>query len=337
MQALCAQHFPLVVFRSGSRFLWNPVTRKSVSNQPEERVRLQVLEYLIEEAGISRGRISTERSLGRHGAIGEAGRQRTDILVFPNLIQSGTDRESRNPETLIECKARSVSLSDSTAMQIARYNQALGTPQLWLCNGHHDFWFQVSGASLPDSPLNSSQMVSVEPISSPFYPSVKSISEIRRQEEYWGQRGFIAPESPTAFRSWLENVQRLFWEEVEELKTSYLDLSRNPWQGDLSHYYRIAHLDEESDLAIGFVATDEHTTWLVALMNKHQSNAGMIVTHLEALAEGKADNTTIYTVNDKKTANLTDHIPLQPFKIHPMILSNLPGFFESWFRQILTV
>lgn len=325
MEALCAQHFPCVVFRSDTRYLWNPVTRKAVANQPEERVRLQMIEYLTEQAGVSRGRISTESSLGRHGERGDTGRQRTDILIFPDLKQPDAAKSQKLiPETLIECKARSVSLSDSSATQIARYNQTLGTPQLWLCNGHHDFWFELENSS-------------IRPVSSSFYPAVTSIQEIRKTKGYWVDRGFAASESPEPVRTWLETILTLFWEEVDELKTTYLDLSRNPWQTGLSHFYRVAHLDEESDLAIGFVASDERSTWLVALMNKHQSNAGMIATNLEALAAGERENTLIYTVNDKKVANLTDHIPLQPFQVHPMILSNLPGFYESWFRQILMV
>ena len=70
-------------------------------------------------------------------------------------------------------------------------------------------------------------------------------------------------------------------------------------------------------------------------MNKHQSNVGMIVTNLDDLASGRQDNTVIYTVNEKRIANLTDHIPLLPFKLQPMIVLNLPGFYESWFRQLL--
>jgi hypothetical protein len=229
------------------------------------------------------------------------------------------------PETLIECKARNVSLSESSALQIARYSQALETPQLWLTNGHTDFWFQNIAA----------EEVTMRRNDSPLYPSKIPVTTLRQTPGYWIDRGFIASQSASGVQNWLDQVLQLFWDEVEEWKSTYLDLSRNPWQSGLSHYYRVVHLDEESDLAIGFVASDEQTSWLVALMNKHQSNVGMIVTNLDDLAAGRPDNTVVYTVNEKRITNLTDHIPLLPFKKQAMIVLNLPGFYESWFRQLL--
>lgn len=322
MESLSARHFPRVVFRSGSKNLWNPITRKALANLPEERVRLQVIDYLLEEAGVSRGRISTEYALSRHGIKGETGRQRTDILVFQDQKKEGA---SLLPETLIECKARNVSLSESSALQIAKYSQALEVPQLWLTNGHTDFWFQKVAAA----------EVTMRRNDSPLYPSKIPVTTLRQTPGYWIDRGFIASQSASGVQNWLDQVLQLFWDEVEEWKSTYLDLSRNPWQSGLSHYYRVVHLDEESDLAIGFVASDEQTSWLVALMNKHQSNVGMIVTNLDDLAAGRPDNTVVYTVNEKRIANLTDHIPLLPFKKQAMIVLNLPGFYESWFRQLL--
>jgi hypothetical protein len=321
MDALCSRHFPRIVFREGARLLWNPVTRQAAVNRPEERVRLQMVDYLLLEAGISKNRISTEHALGRGGAsdTDEEGRRRTDIVVFAEDLSQGAVAD-----TLVECKSRSVAISDAAAVQIARYNQTVGARRLWLCNGLADHWFNLDEGGVHQS-------------DTPPHPAVADLEEIRRTPGYWVERGFIADKSPEEVRTWLENVLIPFWEEDSEWKSGYLDLSRNQWDTRMSHYYRLIHVDDDTDIALGFVAPSPDQTWLIALMNKSQSNAGMIATCLEDLARGEKDNTFIHTINDKRTADLGDHIPLQPFRVNPMIIHNLPGFYGSWFRQILTL
>lgn len=321
MEALCSRHFPRIVFRQGAKLLWNPVSRQTAVNRPEERVRLQMVDYLQLEAGVSRNRISTEHALARNGAeeSDEERRRRTDIVVFAGDLTHGAVAD-----TLVECKSRSVAISEAAAVQIARYNQTVGARHLWLCNGLADHWFVLNEGGVRRS-------------DAPPHPAIAELEEIRKAPGYWVERGFIAENSPNEVRTWLENVLAHFWEEDSEWKSGYLDLSRNQWDSRMSHYYRLIHVDDDTDIALGIVAAAPDQTWLIALMNKSQSNAGMIATCLEDLARGGKENTFIHTINEKRTANLSDHIPLQPFRVNPMIIHNLPGFYGSWFRQILTL
>lgn len=131
MSSLITSHFPIVRFENGVRKWFNPVTRTRAADRPEERVRLRMIEFLVRDAGFSANRMSTEPPVPMQSAE-RAGR--ADILCFDSF---------HRPLLLVECKAESVPLTESTAIQAARYNQQIRAPYILLTNGIRDLLFAI--------------------------------------------------------------------------------------------------------------------------------------------------------------------------------------------------
>ena len=101
--------------------IFDPIRRKWVAYQPEESVRQLFIAFCMTSGFCSSGRISVERELEIHGM-----RRRYDIVLHD---------ASGQPWMLVECKAPSVTLSQSVMDQVARYNLALRVPYLLITNG----------------------------------------------------------------------------------------------------------------------------------------------------------------------------------------------------------
>ena len=114
---------------SEQKYIYDPVRKKRVVAQPEEIVRQCILSYLLDTSAFSAQRISVEKTFRLGG-----NRRRIDICLYDQNAQ---------PCVLIECKAPSLSISQSHADQIAMYNQVLNAPFLWLSNGRDNFMFSV--------------------------------------------------------------------------------------------------------------------------------------------------------------------------------------------------
>lgn len=103
------------------KFLFDPIRKKFLVLQPEEMVRQLFILYLIHEKKISKNRIGIEKSLKVNTL-----NRRLDILIYDKSVA---------PFMLIECKAPSVKIDQSTFEQIARYNLPLQVPYLVVTNG----------------------------------------------------------------------------------------------------------------------------------------------------------------------------------------------------------
>lgn len=102
-------------------WLYDPIRRQWVADQPEEEVRQHLIRWLIEAREIVPALISVEKEIRYRGQ-----RRRFDLVIF--------DRQGK-PWMLCECKAPEVALSQQTVNQIARYNLELQAPHLLLTNG----------------------------------------------------------------------------------------------------------------------------------------------------------------------------------------------------------
>lgn len=156
-------HFPEIRFEQGERRLWNPVRRNLLADRPEERVRLQLAEWLHLSCGQPLSRFTTETPV-RQRITGET--LRTDLLCY--------DKHHR-PWLLAECKAPEVRLTRETALQAARYNLEIGAPLLLLTNGIRDLFFEVSDGGITARPL--SELETGQPVP--------------REISYWQRRGFL--------------------------------------------------------------------------------------------------------------------------------------------------
>lgn len=308
--SVCTGHFPVFRFGPEGKRLWDPVTRKERVNRPEERVRLRMVEYLTGQAGLSRNRIALETPL----RTPDQPLRRGDLLVYDAAYE---------PDLLIECKAASVPIDEKAAVQITRYNERVGARRLCLTNGVTDLAYRVE----PQGPV---------PHTDPLFPEAASLESLRSAPDYWIERGFIGRGSSPRTREWVAGVLQILWEPGHGWPSGYFDLSGNPWKLDLSHYHRIEHLGEEGDLLLGILSPDAKATWLVAIVGKSQSYAAMMITDLDKLVDGRRDDTTLFTINERRTIHLRDHVPLTPSSANPMLVHNLPGFYGSWFKVLLS-
>lgn len=128
----------------GSRWqVFDIFRKKFVSVTSEEWVRQQLLHYMVNELGFPAGLIKVESLVEVNGL-----KQRTDAVVYNQLMK---------PVLLIECKRPTVTLSQATFDQAARYNTTLKIPCLLISNGiKHVFaninFIENTFTYLPDIP-----------------------------------------------------------------------------------------------------------------------------------------------------------------------------------------
>ena len=101
--------------------IFDPIRKKYVALTPEEWVRQNFLQYLIQELQFPAGLISIEMPLTLNGLS-----RRCDIVVFD---QTGIAR------LIVELKAPSVTINQKTFDQIATYNLKLNVDYLIISNG----------------------------------------------------------------------------------------------------------------------------------------------------------------------------------------------------------
>ena len=107
--------------REGRNFIFDPFRKKEYLLTPEEWVRQNFLQYMVVEKGFPASLISVEMGFRLNKLI-----KRGDIVAF------GKDGQ---PLLLVECKASTVNVSQSTFDQIARYNMSLKLEYLIVTNG----------------------------------------------------------------------------------------------------------------------------------------------------------------------------------------------------------
>ncbi len=118
--------FEVKLSQSGDKtFIYDVIRKKNVVLTPEEWVRQNFVNFLINHHGYSKNYIKIEKQIKVNDRI-----KRFDALVY--------DRDAR-PIILIECKAPEVNISQSTFAQIATYNMTLRVPYLIVTNGLSHF------------------------------------------------------------------------------------------------------------------------------------------------------------------------------------------------------
>lgn len=113
---------------------------------PEEWVRQNVVQFLIQEKKYSPSAINTEIIVTVNGM-----KKRADVILF----------NKEKPFLIVECKAPSIRISQETFDQIARYNLEIGADYLMVTNGLNHFYCQMDLENekyvfLPEIPSGSS-------------------------------------------------------------------------------------------------------------------------------------------------------------------------------------
>ena len=106
--------------------------RAWVSLTPEEWVRQNLLQYMVQEMRYPRALISVEKEIW----IGSL-RKRFDILVYDSKQQ---------PWMLVECKSEQVELGEALLDQILRYSSVIICPYILISNGLYTIgWERIQG------------------------------------------------------------------------------------------------------------------------------------------------------------------------------------------------
>lgn len=109
--------------------------RRFVALTPEEWVRQNFIGYMVSSLGYPQALVAAEMPVDVNGL-----RQRADIVAF--------SRQSR-PLVIVECKAPSVTLSQTTLNQACRYLSSIGAVAVVLTNGlqHYCVRLRADGAA----------------------------------------------------------------------------------------------------------------------------------------------------------------------------------------------
>lgn len=118
----------------GKELIFDELRRQWIRLTPEEWVRQNFLQYLVQTMRYPASLIAVEREL----KLGEL-RKRFDILVYNRQHQ---------PWLMVECKAMEVQLDESVLQQVLRYNIAVPVPYLVITNGHYCAGFEKQGQQL---------------------------------------------------------------------------------------------------------------------------------------------------------------------------------------------
>lgn len=271
MESIARNQFPITVWREGRKLLWNPIHKKALKNRPEERVRLRIIEYLL-QARWSRHRISTEEAIADYASE----QLRTDIICYSQNFE---------PLILVECKAENISLSTNTAEQISRYNRNIQAPYLLISNGRSDLWYHIDHSSEAVDALNTLPVL------------LQKTNDTPTNYNYWNKRGFAGKKAVPKLRKWLIPILQQFKNQDSSTASAiikYLDFQNSPTDLNVSHYYFILGF-ENHKVALSFLNTPFGGTRLIAILNSGGTNRALAEINLDLIFEGERPNSSIYS------------------------------------------
>src|SRR5688572_14788705 len=118
-------NYPEPAFRikqeSGKDLLFDPLRKKWIILTPEEWVRQNFVQYLLQVKNYPASLVAMEKKI----KLGEL-TKRFDILVYDN---------DHRPWMMIECKAREIRLEPKVLDQVLRYNISVPVRYLVVTNG----------------------------------------------------------------------------------------------------------------------------------------------------------------------------------------------------------
>ena len=127
-------NFPLyqipIKNKENKTLVFDSIRKKWLKLVPEEWVRLNCIEFLINEKKISRSLISVEKEFKLNNL-----KKRFDIVVF---------NKKGEIYLLVECKAPNVKISQSVFNQISKYNLVLKSKFLMISNGINHYFFVMN-------------------------------------------------------------------------------------------------------------------------------------------------------------------------------------------------
>jgi len=134
MQALI---YPTYSFKlqqvQGKNQIFDPFRKAWINLTPEEWVRQNTLQYLVQTCSYPSSLIAVEKTI----QLGELDK-RFDIVVYKN----------DKPWMIIECKEARVEIGDKTLQQILQYQQVLKAEYLIITNGYQTLGAKIDSGKL---------------------------------------------------------------------------------------------------------------------------------------------------------------------------------------------
>jgi hypothetical protein len=117
----------------GKDQIFDPFRKTWVLLTPEEWVRQNLLQYLVQNLQYPASLIAVEKEI----KLGDLSK-RFDIVVYKNEL----------PWMIIECKEAKVRLNEKTMEQILQYQQVLAAQYLFISNGHETMGAKIESGKL---------------------------------------------------------------------------------------------------------------------------------------------------------------------------------------------
>lgn len=279
MPSIAHHQFPQFVFRDGKKLLWNPILKRTYANLPEERVRLQIVEYLLNAAEFSASRISFESPVNLPR---DKSSSRTDLICFDKDFEA---------LLLVECKAPSILLNEKTSLQIARYNQKINAPFLLITNGIQDYWFYFDGDKLSNLTIIPSEF--------------ESKSEPLLHFDYWASHGFAGKKSHPNTRNWITDSCIFLYQTANNPNLAYFKFKGSPPDLYMPNYYRVHEESTSKKMAISLTSTPFGATKMNIVLNKNGINTTLLSCSLDLLAANESANTIFLTEKGEEILDLT--------------------------------
>lgn len=109
--------------------IFDEIRKKFIILTPEEWVRQNVVQYLLQEKKYPKSYINVEKVIKINGLI-----KRYDVVVF---------QPNGKLFLLVECKSTDIAINQTTFDQIARYNMVLESEYLMVTNGINHYFCQM--------------------------------------------------------------------------------------------------------------------------------------------------------------------------------------------------
>ena len=130
---------PKIVNRQGKETIFDEIRKQWVVLTPEEWVRQNFLQFMIQVLHYPAAYIAVERKI----QLGDV-KKRFDILVY---------NRAAKPWLMVECKSKEVQINKKVLNQVLNYNIALPVPYLIITNGNECYGYHRNGIDIKE--LNS--------------------------------------------------------------------------------------------------------------------------------------------------------------------------------------
>ncbi len=284
MLSTALYHYPIVRHLTNEVELWNPIHKQWFKNRPEERVRLRVIEYFLQECQISPNRISPEFKVDLANQM----KGRIDLVCFDTNYQA---------HCLVECKHVNIPLNEQVAQQIAKYHLSLPSPYLLITNGIVDAWFQrtTKGFKYLESVPN----------------EYRSTREVDRDLQYWIDRGFLYPYIPDSLHELVCNLCSRLYVDLKSPPV-YLDFEDIPSEYALKNYFFITSFgDDKTHTQIAFAMNGKgNTQSLDVILSENGISTKLLKIDILALSNQENAHATLHTKMGQHQVNIFSMSPL---------------------------